>query len=83
MKARSYRCGPSPFRGGAGVVWWASMKPEPSIFDVVDEAADARRAAEARADIAAGRLIPNDEICAWLDTWGTPGEQPAPAKWFK
>ncbi len=83
MEARSYRCGPSPFRGGAGVVWFCAMKPEPAIFDVVDEAAEARRAAEAVADVEAGRLISNDEICAWLDTWGTPDEQPAPAHWFE
>ncbi len=59
------------------------MKPEPSIFDVVDEEADARREAEGLADIDAGRLIPNDEVCAWLETWGTPAETPAPEKWFK
>ena len=58
-------------------------KTEPSIFDVVDEADEARREAEALADIAAGRVIPNDEVCAWLETWGTPGEKPAPKAWFK
>ncbi|PVM86499.1 antitoxin [Caulobacter endophyticus] len=59
------------------------MKPEPSIFDEIDEDADARRYAEAMDDIAAGRLIPNDEVCAWLESWGTPDEKPAPASWFK
>lgn len=59
------------------------MKPEPSIFDQVDEDADARRHAEAMADIEAGRVIPNDEVCAWLETWGTPDEKPAPPSWFK
>jgi predicted transcriptional regulator len=58
------------------------MKPETSIFEQDDEA-DARRHAEALADIAAGRLIPNDEITAWLESWGTPAEKPAPASWFK
>ncbi len=58
------------------------MKPEPSIFHEDDDS-DARRHAEALADIAAGRLIPTAEISAWLETWGTPDEQPAPAKWFK
>ena len=57
--------------------------PEPSIFDEIDEAAEQRRHAAAMADIAAGRLIPNDEMCAWLETWGTPDEKPAPASWFK
>lgn len=58
------------------------MKPERSIFERNDEA-DAKRHAEALADIAAGRLIPNDEVSAWLETWGTPDEKPAPASWFK
>ncbi len=60
-----------------------SMKPEPSIFDQVDEEADARRYAEATVDIEAGHVIPNDEVCAWLETWGTPDEKPAPPSWFK
>jgi predicted transcriptional regulator len=59
------------------------MKPEPSIFDAPDEEADARREAEALADLQAGRVIPNDEVCAWLETWGTPDEKPAPKTWFK
>jgi predicted transcriptional regulator len=59
------------------------MKPEPSIFDLPDEEADARREAEALADLDAGRVIPNDEVCAWLETWGTPDEKPAPKTWFK
>ena len=24
-----------------------------------------------------------DEVRAWLETWGTADEQPAPAKWFR
>jgi predicted transcriptional regulator len=59
------------------------MKTEPAIFDQVDEETDARRHAEALADIEAGRLIPNDEVCAWLETWGAPDEKPAPKSWFK
>jgi predicted transcriptional regulator len=59
------------------------MNPEPSIFDVIDDQADARREAEAMADVAAGRLIANEDVCAWLETWGTPDEQPAPDRWFE
>jgi predicted transcriptional regulator len=58
-------------------------KPVPSIFESVDDETEARREAEATADIAAGRLISNDEVCAWLETWGTPDEKPAPDDWFK
>lgn len=57
--------------------------PEPSIFDEVDEAFDAARAAEAEADIAAGRIVPHAEVREWLLTWGTPEETPPPAHWFK
>ena len=57
------------------------MKSELSIFDE-DEEADTLRFAQAMAEIEAGRLIPNDEVCAWLETWGTPDERPAPASWF-
>lgn len=35
------------------------------------------------ADIAAGRTIPNEEVAAWLATWGTPEEKPAPSHWFE
>lgn len=59
------------------------MKPEPSIFDEPAAEAEALREAEAFADIAAGRLIPHDEVCTWLDTWGTPAETPPPAHWFR
>ncbi len=58
-------------------------EPERSIFDEVDEAFDAARAAEAEADVAAGRVVPHAEVAAWLETWGTPDEKPAPAHWFK
>ncbi|EJL31080.1 hypothetical protein PMI01_02888, partial [Caulobacter sp. AP07] len=33
------------------------MKPEPAIFDDVDEADDAAAIAEARAEIAAGQFV--------------------------
>lgn len=58
------------------------MVPEPSIFET-DTAAEEAADAEGMADIAAGRVVPNDEVAAWLDTWGTPEEKPAPATWRK
>ncbi len=56
---------------------------EPSIFDIVDPEHDARVEAEADADIAAGRLIPFEEIAPWLKTWGTPDYYEPPAAWFE
>ena len=55
------------------------MKLEPSRFDEIDVEADA----EALADIAAGRVVPHAEVEAWLKTWETPDEKPAPAHGFK
>lgn len=56
---------------------------EKSVLDDLTDEEDARRLAEAEADIAAGRVVPHEEVAAWLDTWGTPDEKPAPAHWFK
>jgi len=59
------------------------MTPEPSIFDQVDDETEAAADAEGLADLAAGRVVPHAEVAAWLETWGTPDEKPAPASWFK
>jgi predicted transcriptional regulator len=59
------------------------MKLEPSIFDQVDEVTDARRHAEALADIEAGFVIENGDVIEWLETWGKPDEKAAPPSWFK
>lgn len=56
---------------------------EPSIFDEVDEEADIAADAEAEADIASGRLVPHEDVAAWLDTWGTANFRPAPASWSR
>lgn len=53
------------------------------LVDEIDEAAEAAADAEAEADFAAGRVIPHEEVAAWLDTWGTPDFKPAPESWFK
>ncbi|WP_304164924.1 antitoxin [Phenylobacterium aquaticum] len=59
------------------------MKPEPSLFDEIDAEADERAMLEGEADADAGRVVPHEEVAAWLKTWGTPDERPAPAHWFK
>ena len=53
---------------------------ERSIFDDADSEADARRRAEAEADIAAGRVVPHERVVAWLKSWGTADELSCP-KW--
>jgi len=37
-----------------------------------------RAIAEARADVAAGRVVSHADMCKWLDSWGTPDELPKP-----
>jgi predicted transcriptional regulator len=56
----------------------AMGKPERSIFDEADAAADAAADAEGLADIEAGRVISHDAMKAWLLSWGTSGETPPP-----
>ena len=53
-------------------------QPEPSIFDEVDEEAEARALAEAEADVAAGRVVSHERVREWLASIGTPDETPAP-----
>ncbi|HWA60534.1 MAG TPA: antitoxin [Caulobacteraceae bacterium] len=59
------------------------IDPEPSIFDEVDAEFEARREAEAEADIAQGRLVPHAAVAEWLAKIGTPDEEPMPAAWLK
>jgi predicted transcriptional regulator len=54
------------------------MAKPASIFDHIDEEAEARAIAEAEADVAAGRVVPHDEVAKWLKSWGTPNELPCP-----
>lgn len=58
-------------------------KAEPSIFDEVDPEHDARREAEADADVAAGRVVPHHLVREWLSKVGTPDQEPMPESWLK
>ena len=60
-------------------MWYADrMKPEPAIFDDVDEVYDASTIAEGLADIEAGHVIGHKAMKAWLLSWGAPNELPSP-----
>jgi predicted transcriptional regulator len=54
------------------------MKPEPSLFDEVDQAAEDAADAEGIADFEAGRVISHEAMKRWLLSWGTPDELPPP-----
>jgi hypothetical protein len=78
MKARRETGGPSPFPTLRGVVDFPPMTPEPALFDVPDEEADAAREAAALADLEAGRTVRHKAMKAWLLSWGTADELPPP-----
>jgi predicted transcriptional regulator len=54
------------------------MAKTKTIFDEIDQDVEARAIAEAEADVAAGRVVPHDEVAKWLRSWGTPDELPCP-----
>ena len=54
------------------------MPTTKSIFDEIDEEEEARAIEEAEADVAAGRVVPHEEVVKWLKSWGTPDELPCP-----
>jgi predicted transcriptional regulator len=52
-------------------------KPKP-VFDEIDTEVEARAIAEAEADVEAGRIVPNEDVVKWLESWGKPNELPCP-----
>jgi predicted transcriptional regulator len=53
------------------------MAKTKTIFDINTDT-EARAIEEAEADVAAGRLVPHEEVVKWLQSWGTPDELPCP-----
>ena len=54
------------------------MPKTKTIFDEIDQDAEARAIAEAEADAVAGLVVPHEEVVKWLRSWGTPDELPCP-----
>jgi predicted transcriptional regulator len=48
------------------------------LFEEIDEDAETRALDEAEADVAAGRVVPHDQVAEWLKSWGEPDELPCP-----
>ena len=59
------------------------MKHEPGLFEQPDPEAEAASIARARADIAAGRVVPHAKVAEWLKTIGTPDYKPMPREWLR
>jgi predicted transcriptional regulator len=53
-------------------------QPEPSLFEQIDDEAEARALQRAKDDVAAGRVVSHDAVVRWLRSWGTPNELPRP-----
>jgi hypothetical protein len=51
---------------------------EPSILDEIDEEAERLADERAEADYRAGRVISNEAVMRWLQSWGTDNELPPP-----
>jgi predicted transcriptional regulator len=47
------------------------MKPERTLFDTNDPAAEAEADARAEADVRAGRTISHGAVRRWLASWGS------------
>jgi predicted transcriptional regulator len=60
----------------------AAMK-DPKYRAVFGPEHEAESLAQARADIAAGRVYSNEEVIAWLKTWGKPDAKPFPHRWSR
>lgn len=50
----------------------------PTIFDDLDHEAEERAWAEGETDADAGRVVPYEDVKAWLESWGTNYELPRP-----
>ena len=53
------------------------------IFDIEDPEAEEAAWREAEADIAAGRVVPHEEVAKWLLAWGRDPTLEMPEEWLK
>jgi hypothetical protein len=83
ISSQRFSRGDSCYVEGMPDVTHTLEEEEPSLFDESDPEWDAKRDAEADADIAAGRVVSNDAGVEWLKTWGTPDYRPMPREWLE
>lgn len=57
------------------------MSERATIFEAVDDEAEARADAEAEEAIAAGRVVPHADARAWLQDLAAGIRRPPPAPW--
>jgi len=54
------------------------VQSEPFLFEQIDRKAEDLALEQAKADVAAGRVISNEAMMRWLRSWGTQDELPPP-----
>jgi predicted transcriptional regulator len=57
------------------------MSKPANLFDDIDAAAEERADQEAEADVAAGRIVPHDEVVKWFDDLAAGIRRPRPQPW--
>lgn len=66
---------------GGGPPYPSDMSKPANLFDDIDDAAEERADLEAEADVAAGRVVPHDEVVKWLDDLAAGKRRPRPQPW--
>jgi predicted transcriptional regulator len=56
------------------------MDDPKTLLEEIDDEAEERALDEAEADVAAGRVVPQEDVIEWLKSWGTTHELPCPVK---
>jgi predicted transcriptional regulator len=56
------------------------MDNSKTLFDEIDDEAEERALDEADGDVAAGRVVAQEDVIEWRRSWGTPNELPCPVK---
>lgn len=59
------------------------MSVERPIFSEDDPEAEAASLARAERDIAAGKVVPHEEVAKWLQAWADGERKPMPREWLK
>lgn len=56
------------------------MDDSKTLFEEIDDKAEDQALDEAEADVAAGRVVAQEDVIEWLKSWGTADELPSPVK---
>ena len=69
---------PSVDAGAGAAAYCSAMRPDRSLFDTADDAAEQRADARAEESARAGRVISHGAVKRWLQSWGSAKPLPRP-----